>query len=736
MIGDITWNTPGHSSADSLPLGNGDIAANIWTDQDGDILFYLSKTDAWDHLSRLIKIGRLRISLKPDLLDEGKFEQRLSLADASILVTNGSTKVRLWMDAHWPRLVVEVTSDEPVDVRVELEPWRNQAREITGREAYSALGLDPKKPVTFQPDIIVPKLRGAVAWYQRNESSIWGEVLQAQSLDEFKSENDDPLIGRTFGGYLQGAGFKRKGRSGIITARKTTSAVFSVTVHCAQTPTINEWVNQIQGAANPDGLPSLRDAWRDHQTWWRDFWERSHIHAGLRDTDWCNPGNITEHLQWQRYMIACSGRGLFPIKFNGGLFTADWGVTGESYDADYRRWGGGYWWQNTRLLYWGLLANGDFDLMRPLFRMYRDMLSLAEQRTQVWFGHGGVFFPETQYFWGALLPSNYGLDRTDKEPGDVENQYIRRYWQSGFELIALMLATYQHTGDEALLTNELLPVARAVLRFYALHYPNDSEGRLLLKPAQSLETWWETENPMPEIAGLHYLLPQLLALPDTYLEVGDLGAWRALSARLPEIPVGVRHGARMLLHAAKVEDTPHNSENPELYAVFPYKLYGIGHPDLDAARNAYTHRTFPDTGCWRQDAIHAAYLGITNVAAYLAHKNCESSNQPQIRFKGFWGPNYDWIPDFDHGGVTQIAMQTMLVQCVGSRIYLFPAWPSDRWNVDFKLNLPGQTTIECELKDGDITRLEVYPPERRHDIVVLLGQDISRAAELPVSYPA
>ena len=88
----------------------------------------------------------------------------------------------------------------------------------------------------------------------------------------------------------------------------------------------------------------------------------------------------------------------------------------------------------------------------------------------------------------------------------MENQYIRRYWQSGFELIALMLATYQHTGDEALLTNELLPVARAVLRFYALHYPNDSEGRLLLKPAQSLETWWETENPMPEIAGLHYLL--------------------------------------------------------------------------------------------------------------------------------------------------------------------------------------------------------------------------------------
>jgi alpha-L-fucosidase 2 len=735
VIGDITWNTPGRSSADSLPLGNGDIAANVWTDKDGDILFYLSKTDAWDHLSRLIKIGRLRISVKPDLLDEGKFEQQLSLADASVIVTNGSTKVRLWMDAHWPRLMVEVTSKDPCDVRAELEPWRNQAREITGREAYSALGLDPKKPVTFQPDIIVPKLRNAVAWYQRNESSIWPEVLDQQSLGEFKSQSDDPLIGRTFGGHLHGEGFKRKGRNGITTVRKTTSAVFYVTVHCAQTPTVDEWVTQIQGAADPAGLPTVQDAWRDHQTWWREFWDRSYIHAGLRDTDWCNPGNITEHITWQRYMVACSGRGLFPIKFNGGLFTADWGMQGESYDADYRRWGGGYWWQNTRLLYWGLLANGDFDLMRPLFRMYRDMLPLAEHRTQVWFGHGGAFFAETQYFWGTHLPTNYGLNRTDKEPGDVENQYIRRYWQSGFELIALMLATYQHTGDEALLAKELLPVARAVLRFYSLHYPNDSEGRLLLKPAQSLETWWESENPMPEVAGLHYLLPQLLALPDTALEVGDLGAWRALSARLPRLPIGVRKGARMLLNAAVIEDTPHNSENPELYAVFPYKLYGIGHPDLEAARNAYTHRTFPDTGCWRQDAIHAAYLGITNAAAYLAHKNCEISNQPQIRFKGFWGPNYDWIPDFDHGGVTQITMQTMLVQCVGTRIYLFPAWPDERWNVEFKLHLPGQTTIECELKDGDIIRLEVTPPARRRDIVVLLGQDVSLAAELPATFP-
>ena len=82
---------------------------------------------------------------------------------------------------------------------------------------------------------------------------------------------------------------------------------------------------------------------------------------------------VTRAYVLQRWVQACAGRGHFPIKFNGSLFTVD-----RNYDADYRRWGGGYWWQNTRLIYWTMLANGDYDLMRPLFRMYREILPLAD----------------------------------------------------------------------------------------------------------------------------------------------------------------------------------------------------------------------------------------------------------------------------------------------------------------------------------------------------------------------
>jgi len=725
VIGDITWTTPGQTSADSLPIGNGDLAANVWTEPNGDILLYVAKNDAWDHLGRLIKLGRLRLSLKPGLDPAAKgFEQKLSLAEGAIIIRDGVSTVRLWADAHWPRLHIECESSRPVEWQARLDPWRTKPRPIEKGEVHGACGLE-KAPFDLiaQPDIVVRKERAGIIWYQRNESSIWPLTLEQQGLAGFKASSSDPLLHRTFGGCLAGTGFKKRGGTTLVSAKKTTAATLTLTVHTAQIETAAEWIDTVRTLALDESRPAPAEARADHETWWREFWGRTHLQIEARAPDWNQAATISQHVNWQRYLVACCSRGLFPLKFNGGLFTADWNLPGEAFDADYRRWGGGYWWQNTRLPYWTMLAHGDYELLRPLFRMYRELLPLAEHRSQVWFGHGGAFFPETQYFWGTHLPSNYGWDREGKLPRDVENQYIRYYWTSGLELIALMLETYQHTGDTALLENDLLPVARAVLKFFALHYGNDAKGRLRLAPAQSLETWWEAENPMPEVAALHYLLPLLLGLPAQSLGVADLGAWRALTARLPALPVAPVDGRPKLLVAAKHEGVPVNSENPELYAIFPFKLYGLGRPDLDTARWAFTRRTFPDTGGWRQDAVQAALVGLTESATFYVTKNFTDGNTTPARFKGFCGPNYDWLPDFDHSSTAQLALQNMLVQCVDDKILLFPAWPVRRWNVKFKLHVARQTTIEGELKDDQLISLVVTPPARRRDVILLLNKD-------------
>ena len=58
---DVVWTTHSNIARDSMPTGNGDIGINVWTEENGDLLVYLGKTDAFDAQCRLLKLGRVRI---------------------------------------------------------------------------------------------------------------------------------------------------------------------------------------------------------------------------------------------------------------------------------------------------------------------------------------------------------------------------------------------------------------------------------------------------------------------------------------------------------------------------------------------------------------------------------------------------------------------------------------------------------------------------------------------------
>ena len=62
---DVTWDSPSKNAAGSIPLGNGDIGLNAWVEENGDLAFYISKTDSWGDNGRLLKVGKLRVSLTP-----------------------------------------------------------------------------------------------------------------------------------------------------------------------------------------------------------------------------------------------------------------------------------------------------------------------------------------------------------------------------------------------------------------------------------------------------------------------------------------------------------------------------------------------------------------------------------------------------------------------------------------------------------------------------------------------
>ncbi len=429
---------------------------------------------------------------------------------------------------------------------------------------------------------------------------------------------------------------------------------------------------------------------------------------------------VTQAYALQRFVGACAGRGAYPIKFNGSIFTVDSRERDECYDADYRRWGGPYWFQNTRLPYWPMLAAGDFDTMLPLFRMYSDILPMARERTRVYFKHEGAFFPETLYFWGAYANSNYGWDRKGKPASHVDNTYIRWYFEGGLELLSMIREHYAFTKDASVVRTTLLPLADAIIEFYDLHYPRNERGQFVFKPAQALETWQNVINPLPTIAGLRYVLDGLLSLPQDLADDARRQTWQRLRAALPDLPMRKVDGQTVISSAEKILGPVSNSENPELYAVYPYRLFGVGKPDLELGRRTFNHRRVRGHVGWQQDDTQAAFLGLSKEASEYVSRRLTTWHSGS-RFPAFWGPNFDWVPDQDHGGNGLMALQTMLIQSdEKGTIRLLPAWPRS-WDVSFKLHAAQATVVECSYRAGKIESLRVTPPERRSAVVVVDG---------------
>lgn len=173
-----------------------------------------------------------------------------------------------------------------------------------------------------------------------------------------------------------------------------------------------------------------------------------------------------------------------------------------------------------------------------------------------------------------------------------------------------------------------------------------------------------------------------------------------------------------MLSPAKLWERVNNTEAPQLYPVFPWGQYGIGLPGLDTARNTYWHDPdllkFRSHIGWKQDNIFAARLALTEEATKYTALKLQDSGR---RFPAFWGPGFDWVPDHNWGGSGMIGLQEMLLQTVGNQIFVLPAWPAD-WDVHFKLHAPDSTTVEVMYVNGQITKLDVYPGERRKDVVI------------------
>jgi len=721
---DVTWPGLGTNENNSMPLGNGDLAANVWTEPNGDLVLLVAKSDAWTEMGKLVKLGRVRIHLSPNpFVGAADVTQTLKLEDGSLEIKSGDNLLTVWADANRPVLHVEAKLPSAASWSASLELWRTDQPDNSGMFELSG-------PLHVQgaADTVFPAHPDQIAWCHFNPDSIYPLVLNEEHLSAVVRKYPDPLLHRCFGAALSGPGLESNDDHTLISrapGRNLRLDLVALTATSVDSPQV--WRHQLDALVQQVSAVKLKKAWSQHQQWWADFWSRSWLHvAGTPDAEKVSQGYLM-----QRYMLASSSRGAFPVKFNGGLFTVGHNLSpGQRADdhhhsPDYRAWGNSYWNQNNRLLYWPLLATGDFDLLKPWFGMYLAALPLAEDRTQIYFHHAGASLPETMLFWGLPNLNDFGWNNPTTQ---LQSPWQRYHIQGTLEIIAQMLDQYDITQDAGFARTNLIPFATAIVTYYDQHWPRGADGKINISPAQSLETYQlDAVNPTPDLAGLNAILPRLLALPPELVSAEQRQAWNRTLADLPPIPTGKTvhgrlgdygqgdpDGKSIILPAEKYGSTK-NGENPELYVAFPYRLYGVGKPGLTLAQDTFAARRFPQDVCWGQDGPQSAVLGLTSVAKKAVID--EFTDYGDQQFPWFWKAGHDWIPDYDNGGTGMITLQLMLLQCDGRRIQLLPAWPDD-WTADFKLHAPYQTTISGHVEHGKITHLTVLPATRAKDVVL------------------
>jgi len=734
----VTWDSPSEDCNGSMPIGNGDIGANVWVEEGGDLLFYISKTDSYSENVRLLKPGKLRVRFSPNPFEKGcSFKQELDMKNgvmhirSSNTLTKNSVVLRFWIDANNPVIRISGNLSAETTVDVILEHWRTERTiaSVADRSFSGLIDRDSKDrgfayPVYVEPDTVLKGRTNSIVWYHRNkqgEHSIWEETLRVQGLEGFMAESADPLLNLTFGALVEGDGLKSKTPILLRSAEPTNIVNISVFPLTAQTETAADWIEKVETRASEFKSKSPGSVWSAHKKWWNQFWERSWIYVDSKASD--DAFIVGRGYILQNWITACGGRGNRPIRFNGSIFTVD-GIqpnNGVSYGPDYRAWGSAYWWQNTRMPYWSMAAAGNYDMMKPLFKMYMDALPLAKYRMQKYYGFDGAYFPETMYFWGAYRNEDYGWHPEEgRDPDIIRGHHTRYEWQGGIELTAMMLQYYRHSLDTGFLNKTLLPFARQITMFYDNRYKHNEDGKLVIYPANALEDIFCCTNPTPEVAGLRFILPQLAKLAGNEQEKAF---YTRLFSEIPELENGISaSGQKYILPAREAKKRRNNCEKPECYSLFPYRLYGVGLPDLEMAKETFrlspkAMNGHPRSNGWVQDPIFTACLGDVGSAMEMMTARSKHIDE-KSRFPGFWAATFAWVPNQDHGGVNMIALQHMLLQTEpwSDKIHLCPAWPKD-WDCSFKLHAPDKTSVQGEIKNGKVVGLKVTPESRRKDIV-------------------
>lgn len=747
----VVWNSPSASALESMPCGGGDVGMNVWV-EDGNLLIYLSRSGTFDELNTFPKLGRIRVSVSPNVLDDpDTFRQELRLEEGEVEIRSrkGSEEVtlRVWADVFRPMVHIDLEGNRQFTTYATYENWRSEPRRLEEGEKESCRTYKGA-PVTavMQPDTLGFDGNGIVFRHRNQGETAFDLAVRQQQLEAVKEQLWNPIEGLVYGGRMSGDRMVPCGTTNgqyastpfrgwqLKSAAPRNKHHIQVALHTARDVTDREWAEAV-ARLETDNAGREKQRKKESLRWWKDFWDRSYIRVNpdrpdAGDRRW----QVGRNYQVFRYQLACNAYGSYPTKFNGGLFTVDPQFTDPRirFSPDFRKWGGGsFTAQNQRLLYWPLLKSGDTDMMKPQFDFYINLLTNAELRTHHYWGHGGASFTEQIENFGLPVGFEYGWKRPiGYDPGMQYNNWVEYQWDTVFEFCMMMVEAYRYARLDP---TPGLPLMLSCLRFYDEHYQYlsslrtpkrlDGQGKLVIYPGTALETYKMATNPTTTVTAMRCLTDALLELPNSLLPEGDRTYLEGLRQRIPQGTHYRLQEGRKTFAPAQSWERINNTEYPQLYTVFPWGLHHIDTSELDVARDTWRYGAdVPKQKgyqSWEQSAIFCARLGLRKEAAEYTLKKMGDSGR---RFPTWWGPGYDWVPDHNWGGSGMIGLQEMVMQCYGDKIYIGAGLPDD-WDVDFKLHAPREAIVEGSIRQGKLLKLKVTPESRRNDVVVWLGKE-------------
>ena len=168
------------SEKESFPIGNGDLGANVWMDQNEVLNVLLSKTDSISEATRLLKIGLVQIRFdRPLFSDNNCAKSVLDLRDGTVTVTNQDESVCIQIAAFRNRPLYGIRMKSKMPIKMTAKPviWRTEERIIDKED--DSCGLQRAVfPIAESADV----LEDECTWYHHNIWSYANYTLRNQQM--------------------------------------------------------------------------------------------------------------------------------------------------------------------------------------------------------------------------------------------------------------------------------------------------------------------------------------------------------------------------------------------------------------------------------------------------------------------------------------------------------------------------------------------------------------------------